>query len=126
LEGRWHGNASRRRTEEGGLQGDVQGGGQHLSQNLLCTGHDYSINASLKLINMDGKIKGSWSESTYDANGAVTDTAKDNIIHARITGDKFSGRMSINVSGARHSINTLQLNPKSGTYRLAASLSMGR
>ena len=100
--------------------------GSNMSQNLRCAGNDYSINASLKLTYKEGKIKGSWSESTYDANGGVTGTAKDNTIHARITGDKFSGRMSINVSGARHSINMLQLSPKSGTYRLAASLSMGR
>jgi hypothetical protein len=100
--------------------------GSNLSQKLLCTGPDYSINASLKLTNKDGKINGSWNESTYDANGSVTGTAKENTIHARITGDKFSGRMSINVSGAGHSINMLQLNPKSGTYRLAASLSLHR
>jgi hypothetical protein len=100
--------------------------GGNMSQNLSCAGPDYNINARLKLTYKDGRIKGSWNESTYDANGGVTGTAKDNTIHARITGDKFSGRMSIKVSDARHEINMVQFNEKSGTYRLVASLSLRR
>ena len=100
--------------------------GSNLSQNLSCAGTDYTINASLKLTYKGGKIKGSWSESTYDANGGVTGTAKDNTIHARITGDKFSGRMSINVSDTGHEINMVQFNESSGTYRLVTSLSLRR
>ena len=98
----------------------------NMSLKLGCAGNDYEINASLKLTYKGGKIKGAWNESTYDANGAVTGTAKDNTIHARITGDKFSGRMSIIVSAGRHSINIMQLNDKSGTYRLATNLSLRR
>lgn len=100
--------------------------GSNMSQNLRCAGTDYRINASLKLTYKGGKIKGSWSERTYDANGAVTGTAKDNTIHARITGDKFSGRMSINISNVGHSINMVQFNESSGTYRLVTSLSLRR
>lgn len=100
--------------------------GSNLSQNLRCAGTDYRINAITKLTYKSGKIKGSWSESTYDANGSVTGTAKDNTIHARITGDNVSGRMSINISDAGHSINIVQLNERSGIYRLVASLSLLR
>jgi hypothetical protein len=100
--------------------------GSNMSQNLRCTGTDYEINTNLKLTYKSGKIKGFWSESTYDANGGVTGTAKDNIIHARITGDKFSGRMSINLSDTGHEINIVQLNESSGTYRLVASLFLRR
>jgi hypothetical protein len=56
----------------------------------------------------------------------VTGTAKDNTIHALITGDKFSGRMSIKVSDAGHEINMVQFNESSGTYRLVTSLSLRR
>jgi hypothetical protein len=100
--------------------------GSNIAQNLSCTGNDYEINTTLKLTYKEGKIKGSWSESTYDASGSVTGTAKDNTIHALITGDKFSGRMSIKVSDAGHSINIVQFNAKSGTYRLATSLTLLR
>ena len=53
-------------------------------------------------------------------------TAKDHTIHAVITGDKFSGRMSIKVSDAGHEINIVQLNQNSGTYRLVTSLFLRR
>jgi hypothetical protein len=100
--------------------------GSTLSQNLRCAGTDYRIDATTKLTDKGGKIKGSWNESTYDANGGVTGTAKDKTIHARITGDKFSGRMSINVSDSGQEINIMQLNESSGTYRPVASVSLHR
>jgi hypothetical protein len=100
--------------------------GSNMSQDLRCTGTDYEINASTKLTYKSGKIRGSWSESTYDVNGSVTGTARDNSIHARIAGDNVSGRMSINISDASHTINIVQLNEKSGIYRLVASLSLRR
>jgi hypothetical protein len=100
--------------------------GATLLQRLRCAGEDYSINATTKLTNKAGKIKGSWNEATYDANGGVTGTARDNIIHARISGDKFSGRMSINVSGTGHEINIMQLNEDTKVYRQAASVSLHR
>ena len=100
--------------------------GATLSQKLRCAGDDYRIDATTKLTNKGGKIKGSWNEATYDANGGVTGSAKDKTINARISGDKFSGRMSINVSDAGHEINIMQLNEDTGTYRPAASVSLHR
>jgi hypothetical protein len=100
--------------------------GSRMSQHLRCAGIDYKINATTKLTDKGGKLRGSWNESTYDANGSLTGTAKDNIIHARITGDKFSSRMSIKISDSGHSINIVELNEKSGAYRLVASLSFHR
>ena len=100
--------------------------GGTLAQHLRCAGEDYNINAKTKLTNKGGKIKGSWNEATYDANGGVTGTAKDKTIHARISGDKFSGRMSINVSDTGHEINIMELNEDTGTYRQAASVSLHR
>ena len=100
--------------------------GTALTQNLRCAGNDYKIDATLKLNDKGGKIKGSWNERTYDANGGVAGTARDKTIHARITGDKFSGRMSINVSDSGHEINIMQLNDSSDTYRPVASVSLHR
>ena len=68
-----------------------------------------------------GKISGSWLETTFDASGNVSGSAIGHLVHARISGDKFSGRMSINVSDAGHTINIVQLDNKSGAYHLAAS-----
>jgi hypothetical protein len=100
--------------------------GSNITQTLRCTGEDYEINTNLKLTDKGGKIRGSWNESVYDASGGVTGRAKDNLVHAVITGDKFRGRMSIKLTDAGHTINIVQFNEKSGTYRLATSLSLQR
>lgn len=73
-----------------------------------------------------GKISGDWSETTYDASGAVNGSAVGNTVQGVINGDKFSGPMSINVSGSSHTINIVQLDRKSGTYRQATSVSLHR
>lgn len=100
--------------------------GNNLTQSLQCTGDDYEIDAKLKLTDKGGKVKGSWNEVIYDAAGGVTGNAKDDIIRAVIRGDKFSGRMSLKVSDAGHSINIVQRDEKSGVYRLVTSLFLRR
>jgi len=130
LSGEWQGSGTVRRGDDEPKKVSCKATykvlGSNLSQNLRCTGADYEINTTLKLTYKDGKIKGSWNESTYDANGGATGTAKENTIHARITGDKFSGRMSINVADASQEINIVQFNESSGTYRLVTSLRLRR
>ena len=100
--------------------------GSAVTQNMRCAGTDYKFNTSSRLTYNGGQISGSWNETTYDASGSVSGTATANTVHARISGDKFSGRMSINVSGSRHTINIVQLDGKSGSYRQAANVSLHR
>jgi hypothetical protein len=100
--------------------------GSNLMQSLTCTGDDYEIEATLKLSDKDGRVKGKWNEVIYDASGEVVGKAHDDAIRAVIRGDKFSGRMSLKVTDAGHTINMLQLNEDTGTYRLATSLTMHR
>src|SRR5262245_1396936 len=100
--------------------------GNDLTQSLTCTGDDYEIEATLTLSDAGGPVKGKWNEVIYDASGEVIGKAQDNAIRAVIRGDKFSGRMSLKVTDAGHTINMLQLNEDAGTYRLATSLTMHR
>ena len=82
--------------------------GGNIVQTLYCKGNDYEVNTTLKVTDRSGKIKGSWNESVYDASGTV------------------SGRMSIKLHDADHTINIVKLNNKSGTYKLATSLTFKR
>lgn len=100
--------------------------GPAISQNMRCAGTDYKIKAITKFKYKDGKISGSWNESIYDTSGGVSGTAKSNLVHARISGDKFSGRMSINITGDGHTINIIQLDKGSGAYRSVANLGLRR
>ena len=100
--------------------------GSNLTQSLTCTGDYYEIEATLKLSDNGGKVKGKWNEVIYDASGEVVGKAHDDAIRAVIRGDKFSGRMSLKITDAGHTINMLQLNEDTATYRLATSLTMHR
>ncbi len=100
--------------------------GSAITQNMRCAGTDYKFSTASKLTYSGGKISGSWSETNYDASGSVSGTAVGNTVHAVISGSKFTGRMSINVSGSSHSINIVQLDPKTGSYRPAANVSLHR
>ena len=102
-----------------------QSGGS-LAQNLRCAGEDTTIKTETKMTDKDGKISGSWYEKTYDRTGGLSGTATDKTIHARISGDKFSGRMSINLTDKGHTINIMQLDKGSGTYRPVASLALSQ
>jgi hypothetical protein len=130
LNGAWSGGGTVK-TKDGTLKkvdckADYKATGNNLSQTLHCTGNDYEINAKMKLTDKDGKVKGNWNEAIYDASGGITGKAHDDIIRAVISGDKFSGRMSLKVSDAGLSLNMLQLNQDSGTYRLVTSLLLHR
>lgn len=100
--------------------------GSTVTQALLCTGADNRYDAKTKFKIKGGKISGSWNETTYDASGSINGSAIGHLVHARISGDKFSGRMSINVSDSGHTINIVQLNNKTGAYHLAASFDLHR
>jgi len=100
--------------------------GSTTTQNMVCDGDDYQLEAKTKFKYNGGKISGSWNEVVYDATGNISGTAAGDTVHARISGDKFSGRMSIVVSDARHTINIIQLDPKTNVYREAAAVVLRR
>jgi hypothetical protein len=100
--------------------------GSSITQTMNCAGTDYKVNTTSKFNYNGGKISGSWNESTYSATGGMSGTAKGNTVHARIAGDKFSGRMSISVSGKGHTINIVQFDQGSGAYRPVANVSLRR
>jgi hypothetical protein len=100
--------------------------GATTTQTMVCDGDDYQLEAKTKFKYSGGKISGSWNEAIYDATGNISGTAAGDTVHARISGDKFSGRMSIVVSDARHTINIVQLDPKSNVYREAAAVALHR
>jgi hypothetical protein len=100
--------------------------GSTATQNMVCNGDDYQFDAKSKFKNNGGKLTGSWNEVIYDASGNISGTAGGDTVHARISGDKFSGRMSIVISADRHTINMVQLDPKTNVYRESAAFVLHR
>lgn len=130
LKGDWTGGGmvtpSRGDPEKVDCKVSYTAAGNTVTQALLCTGVDNRYDAKTKFKYKGGKISGSWLETTFDASGNISGSAIGHLVHARISGDKFSGRMSINVSDAGHTINIVQLDNKSGAYHLAASFELHR
>jgi hypothetical protein len=130
LEGYWRGGGTMTpmngKPEKVSCRVTYNVAGNAVTQTMNCAGTDYKVNTTSKFTYSGGKISGSWSESTYSASGGVSGTAKGNKVHARIAGDKFSGRMSISVSGKGHTINIVQFDQGSGAYRPVANVSLRR
>jgi hypothetical protein len=95
-------------------------------QNLRCAGVDTTIKTNTQMTYNAGKVTGQWTESTFDRQGGLNGTAKGNVVHARISGDKFSGRMSINITDKGHTINILQLDKGAGLYRPVATIAFAK
>lgn len=100
--------------------------GSKVSQSINCAGADYRINASGDITVSGGKLSGSWREQVYGVGGGVSGTAKGNSIFARISSDKFNGRMSIKAAGSRHTVSITQFDPGSGKYTPMASITLRR
>ena len=130
LKGYWSGGGTvtppKGQTEKVSCRVTYSVAGSAVTQNMRCAGTDYKFNTSAHLTYSGGRISGSWSETIYDASGSVSGTASGNTVNANISGNKFTGRMSINVSGSRHTISIVQLDKRSGSYRKAASVSLHR
>jgi hypothetical protein len=130
LKGYWTGGGTvtppKGQTEKVSCRVTYSVAGSAVTQNMRCAGTDYKFHTSAQLTYNGGRISGSWSETIYDASGSVSGTASANRVNASINGNKFSGRLSISVSGSRHTINIVQLDKRSGSYRRAASVSLHR
>jgi hypothetical protein len=130
LNGNWSGGGTvsplKGSPERVGCRATYRVEGAAVMQNMRCAGTDYKFYASSSLTYEGGRISGSWSENTRNVAGSVSGTASGNSVRARISGDKFSGRVSINVSGSRHTINIVEYDEGSGAYRPVASVSLHR
>ena len=104
--------------------------GASVTQSITCAGTDYRINASAKLklssSRGDGKVSGSWRENTYNVGGGANGSYSSNRINVFISGEKFSGRMTISVRGSRHTVSITQFDAGTGKYTNMANISLRR
>ncbi|MEG6509236.1 hypothetical protein V6C03_09660 [Methyloligella sp. 2.7D] len=100
--------------------------GPNVKQNIRCASTDYKFWATSALTYGNGRVRGTWKENTYEANGTVSGTASDRAIRVNIAGNKFSGNMNIAVSSRQHTISINQLNKKTGRYSNVANVTLRR
>lgn len=82
------------------------GGGSQLRLAIYCKSSAQNIQMRGKLSYSGGKVSGSWEERTYNAEGSLAGSARNNRINVRISGYKgnLSGRMSVSYSGRRQKV----------------------
>jgi len=100
--------------------------GAAVMQTVRCAGARNAFAGSLELTYDGGRISGTWREQLHGASGGVSGTANGSSIRARLSGQTFTGRMSIDVAGPRHTIEIVQRDARSGAYRPVASISLHR
>ena len=95
-----------------------------VTQSIRCAGADYRINVKGNLSIQGNNITGTWEETHFNYRGGVSGSVKGNTISVRILGVSFSGRMIIEVSGRRQTVNITRYDVGSKKYQTVANISL--
>lgn len=83
----------------------VAGAGRLLQQTLVCASASAKFDITSHVEENGGRITGSWTEATRNANGQVTGTARGGRIDAQVGGPGFSAALSVATRGASQSVS---------------------
>jgi hypothetical protein len=108
LLGSWRGGGqiqlSDGRTERLKCNAYYTGGGSQLGLAILCQGESSKVHIRSKLSQSGGRIRGTWEERTFNAEGNVSGQATGDKISLRISGS-VSGTMRVYYSRSRQSVS---------------------
>jgi hypothetical protein len=96
------GNAERLRCR---ASYDVGGTGTDLQLHLKCASASYHFDLASDVVYQGGRISGSWSEASHNANGAITGHASGDRIEAAANGQSFAANLSLITHGSRQTIS---------------------
>jgi hypothetical protein len=82
----------------------VDPGGNNLRQGLRCASDSYRFDLATNVRHADGRISGSWSESTRGINGNLSGTVRGSEIRARTEGPGFAADLALSTRGDRQAI----------------------
>lgn len=82
----------------------VAGGGHLLQQTLVCASDSARFDITSHVEENGGRITGSWSEATRNANGQVSGTARGGRIDAQVGGPGFAASLSVATRGSTQSV----------------------
>ena len=79
----------------------VDGSGVSLRQNLTCASDSYKFEVLSDVIAEDGRLSGSWSETTRNASGTLSGSVSDGRFRATVVGPGFTAAIAVD-SGTTH------------------------
>ena len=97
-----------------------------VTQTIHCAGTDHRIQSIADLACANGRLTGSWQETTYGNRGGARGSVEGDQIYIRISGEKFNGRMKIDFSSARQTVQISQFDAGTGRYHSVAKLQLRR
>jgi hypothetical protein len=101
--------------------GTVGGGGESLSQSIVCASDSYRLDIHGHAVAEGGSVSGEWQESTRGVNGSLSGRVSDGHFTGSVSGGSFNAAVSLRASGRRLSFD---LRPQGGDVaRVDVSLS---
>ncbi len=84
---------------------DEAGGQDTLRLTLRCASDSYNFELSSDVAYQDGAITGTWSETTHNAKGPVTGSARGNQIDVAARGQNFAANLRLTTQGNRQVVS---------------------
>jgi hypothetical protein len=101
--------------------GTVGGGGESLSQSIVCASDSYRLDIHGHAAAQGGAVTGEWQESTRGVAGSLSGRVSDGHFSGSVSGRSFNAAVSLRASGRRLSFD---LRPQGGDVaRVDVSLS---
>jgi hypothetical protein len=89
-----------------------------LNQQLRCASDSYHFDVnSVLLADPDGRIRGTWEETTRRASGSVSGQKAGDVVTGHVAGTGFTAEMTVTLRGERQSV---RLVPKGSEITLVA------
>ncbi len=132
LSGAWRGNGSvtplgATSREPISCRISYSGGDSRVTQNLICAGTDYKIEASSNVTCSGERVSGSWLEKIANNTGSVTGGIGGNYLNLEVDGPNFKGRFAVNfTSETKHTVTITQFDPALGRHVPVATITLTR
>jgi hypothetical protein len=84
---------------------NVSGGGEGLKISLRCASQSYNFDLGGNVTYQDGRISGTWSETSRNVSGSISGRATANQVEAAATSEGLSANLSLKTNGNRQSVS---------------------
>lgn len=90
-------------------------------QELRCAADSYRLALVTDLVNDNGGLAGTWTETDRQAGGSVSGKIEGDVITTRIKGNTFDANVVITTHGGRQ---TIALTSNNGSYAKAVNIAL--
>lgn len=104
---------------------DVLDGGSSLRLNLRCASQSYKFDLSSSAEYAGGQITGVWTESTMNAGGRLTGTARGDQIQVTANSSSFSAMLTLVTQGNKQSVTIQSQQPDAKIKGATIALNRG-